>query len=226
MMTIQDELFQRQDEGYGDFQSRLLPGIPRESIIGVRIPELRKLAKTLQKHAVGRDFLKSLPHQYYDENMLHGLMINQQTDFQRCLQKVEDFLPWIDNWAVCDSLLPQVFTKHKEELLPSIKKWVFSDYPYTIRFGIGMLMRHYLEADFQEGFLQIPAQITSDHYYVNMMIAWFYATALTKQWEKTISYLEDERLDPWIHKATIQKAIDSRQISSECKDYLRSLGKG
>ena len=177
-MEITKRLFELQDEKYADFQAKLTPGIPRESFIGVRVPQVRTLAKSYYKDLESADFLQELPHQYYDENMLHGLVLSEMKDFEACVKAVDAFLPYVDNWAVCDIMSPKVFRKHKEELLPVIKRWVASDQVYTCRFGIEMLMSHYLDQDYKPEYLEIVAAVRSEEYYVNMMIAWFFATAL------------------------------------------------
>ena len=222
-MDILERLKTLSDPAYGDFQAKLTPGIPREKFIGVRVPALRKLAKEVVKAPECAAFLKALPHAYYDEDMLHGLVISEMKDFAACLSETERFLPFVDNWAVCDIMSPKVFQKHKAEMLPILKKWSKSKHTYTCRFGLEILMSHYLDEEFKPEYLKIPAAVKSDEYYVNMMIAWFFATALAKQWEATIPYLESETLDRWTHNKTIQKAIESYRITDAQKDYLRSL---
>ena len=222
-MEITKRLFELQDEKYADFQAKLTPGIPRESFIGVRVPEVRKLAKSYYKDSESAAFLQELPHQYYDENMLHGLVLSEMKDFEACVKAVDAFLPYVDNWAVCDIMSPKVFKKHKEELLPVIKRWVASDQVYTCRFGMEMLMSHYLDQDYKPEYLEIVADVHSEEYYVNMMIAWFFATALAKQWDTVIPYIEENRLEPWVHNKTIQKARESYRITPEQKEYLKGL---
>ena len=222
-MEITKRLFELQDEKYADFQAKLTPGIPRESFIGVRVPQVRTLAKSYYKDPESADFLRELPHQYYDENMLHGLVLSEMKDFEACVKAVDAFLPYVDNWAVCDIMSPKVFRKHKEELLPVIKRWVASDQVYTCRFGIEMLMSHYLDQDYKPEYLEIVAAVRSEEYYVNMMIAWFFATALAKQWDTVIPYIEEKRLEPWVHNKTIQKARESYRITPEQKEYLKGL---
>lgn len=220
---IQERLFALQDEKYREFQRSLIPGLPRENIIGIRIPAMRKLAKEFVKEPEAAVFLKQLPHTYYDENILHALLIAEIKDYDVCMEAVEAFLPYIDNWAVCDGLSPKVFGKHKAELLEKIRLWIPSEHIYTCRFGIGMLMRWFLDEDFQPGYLELSAAVRSEEYYVNMMTAWFFATALAKQWDAAISYLEQNRLDPWTHNKTIQKARESYRITTEQKEYLKRL---
>ncbi len=222
---ITEALFSLRDEQYARFQSRLTPGIPPESFIGVRVPAVRTLGKRLLKESpdeVSR-FIDTLPHRYYDENMLHSILLSEEKDFDRSIRQVDAFLPFVDNWAVCDILSPKCYRKNKEKLLPHIKAWCRSKQPYTVRFGIEMLMSHYLDADFKAAYLAIPAAVISEEYYVNMMIAWFFATALAKQWDAALPYLEQKRLPPWVHNKTIQKAVESYRITDEQKAYLRTL---
>ena len=225
MTSIQKKLFELQDKKYAKFQSKLTPNVNPKLFIGVRVPECRKLAKDLNKNEADMvsGFLKQLPHKYYDENMLHGLLVSEIKEFDKCIDSLEAFLPYVDNWAVCDIMSPKCFKKHKSELLPFIKLWTKSSKEYTIRFGIEMLMSHFLDDDFRPELLKIVAAVHSDKYYVNMMIAWFFATALTKQWDSTISYIESGKLDQWVHNKTIQKARESYRISDEQKQYLFSL---
>lgn len=222
-MNILNELFKLQDKEYAEFQSKLTPTIPKEKFIGVRVPEVRKLAKKYINNPESLEFIKTLPHNYYDENMLHGLLISEIKDYQTCIKEVDKFLPYVDNWAVCDIMSPKVFKNHKEELLDKIKEWTKSKEIYTCRFGIEMLMSHYLDNNFKEEYLEIPAKVKSNEYYVMMMIAWFFSTALTKQWKIAIKYIEQNRLDKWVHNKTIQKAIESYRITSEQKEYLKSM---
>ncbi len=222
---IQERLFALQDEKYGDFQSKLIPGLPREQVIGIRMPAMRKLAKEFAKEEEAAAFLKQLPHTYYDENVLHALLIASMKDYDACMEAVEAFLPYIDNWAVCDGLSPKVFRKHKKELLEKIKFWIPSEHTYTCRFGMGMLMRWFLDEDFQPEYLEMPAAVRSEEYYVNMMTAWFFATALAKQWDAAIPYLEQSCLDSWTHNKAIQKARESYRITPEQKEYLKTLKK-
>lgn len=220
---IQKQLFQLQDSEYREFQGKLIPNIPPETIIGVRIPELRKLAKTLYKDPQIGDFLDDLPHKYYDENNLHGFLLEQIKDYGKCLSEVEKFLPYIDNWSTCDTTAPKVFVKHPDELMPSIDKWLASKETYTIRYGIGMLMRLYLDDNFKPEYLEKVTAIRSEEYYVNMMIAWYFATALAKQYRATLPFIEEHRLDNWTHNKTIQKACESFRVTEEQKTYLRTL---
>lgn len=222
-MNIQQELFALQDISYADFQSKLVPNIPRELFIGVRVPEGRKLAKRFAKEPEAYEFLKDLPHKYYDENILHALLISEIKDYDACIVAIDNFLPYVDNWAVCDILSPKIFKKNKTPLLVKIKEWSASEKAYTCRFGIEMLMSYFLDDDFRPDYLEIPASVHSEEYYVRMMIAWFFSTALSKQWDATIKYIEKHRLDTWTHNKAIQKARESRRITSEQKEYLKSL---
>lgn len=220
---IRERLLELQDEKYGDFQSKLIPGLPREQIMGIRMPIMRKLAKELAKEEEATAFLKQLPHTYYDENVLHALLIMEIKDYDTCIEVLEAFLPCIDNWAVCDCLSPKVLGKHKKELLERIKVWIPSEHTYICRFGIGMLMRWFLDDDFKPEYLTMPASVHSEEYYVKMMVAWFFATALAKQWEATIPYLEQPRLDSWTHNKAIQKARESYRLTKPQKEYLKTL---
>ena len=223
MKEIEKLLFEHRDAEYAAFQAKLTPSVDKARFIGVRVPEVRKLAKQLCQEPSAQEFLLELPHQYYDENMLHALLISEIRDYEKAVGETARFLPYVDNWAVCDILSPKVFRKHKPELLEKIRQWVSSGETYTIRFGVEMLMSHYLDADFRPEYLEIPAELRSEEYYVNMMIAWFFATALAKQWEAAIPYLEQGRLSAWVHKKTIQKARESYRITDAQKAYLKTL---
>lgn len=222
-MEIQKQLFEMQDKAYADFQYKLTPTVPRELFIGVRVPELRKFVKTYSREKEAATFMQTLPHHYYDENMLHGLLISEIKDYGECVAAVDAFLPYVDNWAVCDLMSPKVFKKRKEELIRKIQEWIASDHVYTCRFGMKMLMSHFLDTDFKKEYLELPVSVRSDEYYVNMMIAWYFATALAKQWEATIPYIEDRKLDTWVHNKTIQKARESNRITDAKKEYLKGL---
>ena len=225
-MEIQKELLSLQDKEYMKFLSKLTPNVSEDTIIGVRIPEIRKLAKKLVKNNEYEDFLKELPHKYYDENVLHGAIISERKDFEKCIKLLDNFLPFIDNWAVCDTISPKIFKKYKKELIEKIKEWSQSDKTYTCRFGVEMLMTHFLDEDFKKEYLEMVADIHSEEYYVKMVVAWFFATALAKQWDYAVIYLEDNRLDVWVHNKTIQKARESLRISLEKKEYLKKLKRG
>lgn len=222
-MNIKEELFALQDISYADFQARLIPNIPREMFIGVRVPHARKLAKMLAQEGKSSQFLSDLPHKYYDENILHGLLLSEIRDYGACIKAVDQFLPYVDNWAVCDVLCPKIFNKHKTALLGKVKEWSTSDKSYTCRFGIKVLMSYFLDDDFSPAYLEIPASVNSEEYYVQMGIAWFFATALAKQWEASIKYIEENRLDKWTHNKAIQKARESKRITPKQKEYLKSL---
>ena len=220
---LQERLFSLQDKQYAAFQAKLTPGVSMDSFIGIRVPVARKFAKKYALEEDSKKFLQQLPHTYYDENILHSLLISQMKNYDECIQQIEAFLPYVDNWAVCDILSPKVFAKHKDELLEKIKSWSKSSHTYTCRFGIETLMSHFLDKDFKEEDLEIPASVKSDEYYVKMMVAWFFATSLAKQWDATIPYLEQHCLVPWTHNKTIQKAIESYRITPEQKEYLKTL---
>lgn len=220
---IQAELFELQDEKYRDFHSKLIPDMEKENIIGIRTPVLRKYAKQFAKTEDAATFLQDIPHTYYEENNLHMMLITSIKEYDKCLKEIEKFLPCIDNWATCDLPAPKCFAGHKEELLPHIKQWIHSGETYTIRYGIGMLMRLYLDEDFKPEYADLVAGVTSEEYYVNMMIAWYMATALAKQWDAIIPYVEEHRFSDWVHRKTIQKAVESYRITDEQKGYLRSL---
>ena len=213
-------LHELQDEKYRDFQRRLIPNIPPESIIGVRTPELRKLAKE-----IGADsgFLDILPHEYFEENQLHAFIISGMRDFGECVSRLEKFLPYVDNWATCDQMTVKLFRKHTAELLPYIRRWLNSGRTYTVRFGIGCLMNFYLDSEFREEQPEAVAGVDCGEYYVSMMVAWYFATALAKQYDAVIPYIEQRRLDPETHRRTIQKSVESFRISDERKQYLRTL---
>ena len=223
METIRKELFERQDIKYRDFQAKLMPTVDPEKMIGVRTPELRKLAKQLIKSGDAEGFIKELPHEYFDENQLHAFIISEMKDYEECIDEVNRFLPYVDNWATCDQLSPKVFKKHRAQLLGEIKKWIKSEKTYTIRFGIGMLMQHYLDEDFKPEYPKIVVAVKSDEYYVNMMIAWYFATALAKQYEEVLPFIENKVLDKWTHNKAIQKSVESYRISPKQKAYLKTL---
>ena len=220
-MNIIDELFKLQDKEYREFQSKLIPNINKDSIIGVRTPLLRQLSKKIIKENNYSDFLNDLPHKYFDENQIHAFIISEIKDYDECLFEFNKFLPYIDNWATCDQSSPKIFLKNSDKLINEIKRWIKSKDTYTIRFGIGMLMRIYLDDNFKPEYLKMVSNIKSDEYYVNMMIAWFFATALAKQYDSTIEYIKNYKLDKWVHNKIIQKSIESYRISKEKKEYLK-----
>lgn len=222
---IQKDLFAMAEEKNAAFQRKLTPGPAPERFLGTRVPMLRKYAKKMAGETPDRceEFLKTLPHAYYDEDMLHSILLSQTREYDRCIAGVEEFLPYIDNWAVCDTLRPAVFKKNTEKLIWKVREWTASKETYTCRFGIGMLLSYYLDEAFAPEYLALPAAVSSDEYYVNMMAAWYYATALAKQWKSTIPYLEEKRLPVWVHNKTIQKARESYRITEEQKEYLKRL---
>ncbi len=220
---IQSRLFKLQDLKYKGFQCKLMPTVNPETVIGVRTPDLRKLAKEFSKMPEASEFLKILPHTYYEENNLHGFIIETIKDYDAAIAAVDAFLPYIDNWATCDLISPKVFKKHLPELFEKINLWLQSDRTYTVRFGIGMLMSFYLDDNFKPEMLELVANIRSDEYYINMMIAWYFATALAKQYDAVLPYIQQQRLEKWTHNKAIQKATESYRISDESKAYLRTL---
>lgn len=221
LTELQEKLFELQDIKYRDFHSKLMPGIKKETIIGIRVPVLRKFAKEFAKTPEAELFLQQLPHRFYEENNLHMMLITGIKDYSKCMKEIQRFLPYIDNWATCDFPEPKCFRKNKEAVLAKIRGWLESSETYTIRYGIGMLMRLFLDEDFSPEYLKIVADVQSQEYYVNMMIAWYFATALAKQWEETVPYMEEHRLPEWVHKKTIQKAVESYRITPEQKEYLK-----
>ncbi len=220
---IEKLLFENQDLTYREFQAKLTPTVDISQMIGVRTPILRQIAKTVYKSGEYEDFLNELPHKYYDEYNLHGFIISELKDYDKTVDYLEKFLPYVNNWATCDLLSPKCFKKNKDKLKIQIDKYLSSDKPFTIRFGIEMIMSHFLDEDFDKEFLETVSKIRSEEYYVNMMIAWYFATALAKQYDKSVVYLENKVLDKWTHNKTIQKAIESYRITDEQKEYLRSL---
>ena len=220
---IREKLYDRQDLKYRDFQAKLIPGMEPEKMIGVRTPDLRKIAKQMVKREDIGEFLENLPHEFFDENQAHAFVISELKDYGRCVQEVERCLPYVDNWATCDQMSPKVFKKHRPELLDSIKEWIRSEHTYTVRFAVGMLMQHYLDEDFDPAYPEMVAEVQSEEYYIRMMIAWYFATALAKQYEAVLPYIEERRLEPWTHNKTIQKAVESYRITPEQKEYLKSL---
>lgn len=220
---VQKELFNLQDEAYKKFHSKLMPNVSADLIIGVRTPALRKFAKDFSKHEYANEFLNSLPHKYYEENNLHGFLIEQIKDYDILTKRLDEFLPYVDNWATCDLMRPKIFKKNKDRLIEKIDEWIDSDHTYMKRFAIEMLMSFYLDEDFKLEYAQKVATVKSEEYYVNMMIAWYFATALAKQYESIIPFIEGKKLEKWVHNKTIQKAVESYRITNEQKVYLRSL---
>ena len=211
------------EDAYGDFTARLLPTLPRERVLGVRVPLLRQLAKELDKEGLAGDVLCQLPHEYYDENMLHAILLGRIKDYDRLRAEIDRFLPFIDNWAVCDCLSPTAFRRHRRELLPDVRRWMASSATFTRRFGIKTLMAHFLDEDFDPALLAEPAALCNEEYYVNMAIAWFYATALAKQWEPTLPFAAPGRLPEEVRRLTIRKACESYRLTPAQKAILRAL---
>ena len=221
--AIQARLIQLADPGYRAFHSKLMPTVDPEKILGVRVPQLRALAKKLSGTHTAAAFLQDLPHRYYEEDNLHGLLIAAGRDFSWVLEQLDQFLPYIDNWATCDLIHPKTFRKHPEGLEEKIQTWLACQEPYTVRFGLGTLLTFYLDDAFRPEHLQWAAQLKREEYYIRMMTAWYFATALAKQYDQALPYLQKNRLDPWTHNKTIQKAVESARISSEQKTYLSTL---
>ena len=225
MNKIQEILFLHQDVKYADFTAKLVPNLPRESFIGVRSPEYKKVMKELKELSESEinAFLEELPHQYHEENAVHSMLISQEKDFDELIVKFEKFLPYITNWAISDVLNPKVFEKNHEKLIPFVHKWILSDEPYTKRVAMIFLKKYYLDEDFKSEYLDWAAEIRSEEYYVNMMTAWLFADALVKQWDTAVTYLQEKRLDKWTNNKTIQKARESFRITDEQKEYLKTL---
>ena len=222
-MTVTDMLISAKDDEYREFQAKLVPNIDPATIIGVRTPRMREIAKEVFRGDLRDDFLKELPHKYYEENLVHFFVLAMIKDFDECVQAVEEFLPYVDCWPVSDQATPKSFKKNHEKLLPYIEKWIASDHVYTARFGIRMLMNEYLGDDFKEEYLELVASKKGDDYYLKMMVAWYFATALAKKYDESVRYIEEKRLDEWVHKKAIQKAVESFRVSDEHKEYLKSL---
>lgn len=222
-MTVTEQLLAERDESNADFQAKLAPTLSHDNFLGVKVPMLRTIEKSFRNTPEKEDFLKSLPHNYYDENLIHSIFISNEKDFSKALMLVEAFLPYVDNWAVCDTLRPKAFAKQDDGFVEKIKEWISSNKTYTCRFGIDMLMTYYLDEKYKPEYLALPASVNSDEYYVNMMIAWYYATALAKRWDDTIPYITERKLSPWVHNKTIQKAVESYRISDDRKTYLKTL---
>ena len=220
---IRKELFENQDETYRQMQVKIIPSVSADSIIGVRTPKLREMAKKYKKAEDIDEFLEELPHKYFDENQLHAFILSESKEYEKCMAQTNAFLPYVDNWATCDQMSPKIFKKHREDLLKNIKKWIKSKETYTIRFGVGMLMEHFLNEDFNLSYPEMVAALRSEEYYVNMMIAWYFATALAKQYDAVLPFIEGKKLDVWTHNKAIQKSVESYRITPEQKEYLKSL---
>lgn len=223
MTDLQKRLFELQDEKYQAFQSKLIPTIDPKTVIGIRVPVLRDFAKTYKTEIDSKKFLENPKHDFYEENLLHMILLTYEKDFDQWILQIEKFLPYIDNWAVCDMNHPKIVKKNHQRLLPHILKWIKSEHSYTVRFGLGLLMSDFLDDDFHTDYLKIASNVKSDEYYVNMMIAWYFATALAKQWDAAIKYFEQPVMEKWTHNKSIQKALESFRVSDEHKDYLRTL---
>jgi len=222
MSEIRERLLSMGEAEYREFSAKLMPTVNKEEVIGIRTPMLRKYAKELTDY---EEFLSDLPHRYYEENNLHAFLIERERDFDKCIRRLDAFLPYVNNWATCDSMKPKVLKKEPEKLMAHIRRWISSGETYTVRYAIGLLMSHYLGEHFKKRYLEMVAQVKSEEYYVNMMRAWYFATALAKQYEATLPYLEKGLLDPWTHNKTIQKAVESLRISPSQKQYLKTLKK-
>lgn len=223
LAQVQKQLFALQDKKFREFNSKLIPNVPSDVVIGVRTPVLRSFAAEFAKTPESRVFLTLLPHKYQEENSVHSFLIEKIKDYNETITALDEFLPYVDNWAVCDCMKPAVFKKHKSELIQKIPEWLASRHTYTVRFGLGMLMSFFLDDDFSEDYLQMAAAVVSDEYYVNMMKAWYFATALAKQYESAVVYIQQKKLDVWTHNKTIQKAVESFRITDAQKQYLRTL---
>ena len=222
-MTLYHELLAVKDKAYRALQTKLVPNVPPETIVGVRTPDLRRIAKNVSARADCGAFLRDLPHEYYEENLVHFFVLAEIKDFDACVRGVEAFLPYVDCWPVSDQATPKSFRKNWEKLLPYVKNWIASEHVYTARFGLRMLMNEYLDANFKPEYLELAASKTGEDYYLKMMVAWFFATALAKQYDAALPYLENHRLPDWTHKKAIQKALESFRVPDEHKAYLRTL---
>lgn len=222
-MTLYNQLIKVKDDAYRAFQAKLVPNVSPETILGVRTPEMRKIAREIFVSPDREAFLSDLPHRYYEENLIHFFVISMIRDFDACVRAVETFLPYVDCWPVSDQATPKAFAKNHEKLLPYIRKWIASEHVYTARFGIRMLMNEFLGEDFREEYPELVANKKGEDYYLKMMAAWYFATALAKRYDETVPYFEDRRLDEWVHRKAIQKAVESYRVSDEHKEYLKSL---
>lgn len=223
MDEIQKKLFLLSESDYKKFQSSLIPTINESTVIGVRVPAIRRFAKEIKGSELAQKFLLEIPHKYYEENLLHGYLLEFIKDYDCAVESVNRFLPYVDNWAVCDTFHPSIFKKNTEKLLPQIYKWINSGKTYSVRYGVGLLMSFYLDEHFDPQFCQTVCSINSQEYYVNMMRAWYFATALAKQWETAVKLIEENKLDVWTHNKTIQKAVESYRIPDDHKNYLKKL---
>lgn len=222
-MTVKEKLFELQDMKYREFHSKLIPTVDKDKIIGVRTPVLRKFAKEFYKKGECASFLHTLPHEYYEENNLHAFLIEQQRDYDEMICLLDEFLPYVDNWATCDMIKTKIFDKHLPELYKKIPEWLGSEHTYVVRFGIKMLMDHFLGESFTAESAELVCSVNSDEYYIKMMQAWYFATALAKNYDTAILYIKNQRLEKWVHNKAIQKAIESNRIDDKIKKYLRTL---
>ena len=216
-------LFDYQDHSYAALQKTLIPGISEDRLIGVRTPQLRKIAKEMIRNGESEAFLQRLPHHYFEENQLHAFILSEEKDFARCIERIEAFLPYVDNWATCDQMAPKAFKKNQDQLLPHIRLWLHAPHPYAVRFGIKMLMDHYLDEAFDPAYMEMISSIHSEDYYIRMMTAWYFSTALYKQPAAALPYIEQKKLERWTHNKAIQKAVESFRISPEQKEYLKQF---
>ncbi len=223
MISIQEKLFALQDLKYKEFHSKLMPTVCEDKIIGVRVPQLRKLAKELNKSELKTEFLKAQPHKYYEEDNLHAFLIEQINDFDECISALDSFLLFVDNWATCDMMTPKILGKYPDKLYLKIQEWVKSSHTYTVRFGVVTLMKFFMNERIDENHLKLLLSIKTDEYYINMAIAWYFATALASNWDMVISYIDEQKFDNWVHNKAIQKAVESYRITPEQKAYLKTL---
>ncbi len=220
---LREQLYSLKDEQYKSFQSKLIPSINPDTMIGVRTPQLKKIATAMVKEAKYQEFLKELPHAYFEENQIHGFIIAQIKDWKECVKEVNYFLPYVDNWATCDQLNPIIFKAYRSELLPEIFGWLKAKEEYTVRFGIKMLMDHFLEEDFSISYPTMVSRVVREEYYIRMMVAWYFATALAKQYHLILPFFTEKRLEVWVHNKALQKAVESQRISGKKKEYLKTL---
>ncbi len=223
MTPIQKQLFELQDLGYKEFHSKLMPTVSKDKIIGVRVPQLRKFAKELNKSDLKADFLNTLPHKYYEEDNLHAFLIEQIKDFNECISALDNFLLFVDNWATCDMMTPKVLAENPDLLYKKIQEWAKSEHTYTVRFAVVTLMKFFMDERLDKKHLKLLLRIKSDEYYINMAIAWYLATALSSRWDLVIPYIENKKFDKWIHNKAIQKSIESYRITKQQKEYLKTL---
>ena len=223
MNQVYEMLLKAKDDNYKEFQSKLVPNISKDSILGVRTPEMREIAKEVFNSSFKDEFLNDIPHKYYEENIIHMFVVSLIKDFDECIKELDKFLKYVDCWPVSDQASPKCFKKNHDKLLPVVKRWILSSHIYTSRFGMRILMNEYLDKDFKEEYLELVSSVKCDDYYLKMMQAWYFATALAKQYDSTIKYVENHKLDDWVHKKSIQKAIESFRVSDEHKEYLKTL---